>query len=140
MRLVSFILVTLHKLSSRKPPARTPTYRIQDYSMHKPVTVPRAAAIPDHFNDIAHRGKKHILGYTGFIPGLNFRYGKSYGRAADDSMAEFSAKQSEMHRRKEMDKRYTRSKSAPKMEPIRKGDEVKRSLKQYEERNKYKGK
>lgn len=80
------------------------------------------------------------MGYTGYIPGLNFRYGKSYGKAADDSMTEFSAKQSELRRRKEIDKRYTRSRSAPKMEPIHNRDEVRASLRQFDSRSRLKGK
>lgn len=114
---------------------------MEDYALHKPIPKERETSIyPDNYNDMAHRGKKHILGYTGYIPGLNFRYGKSYGKAADDSMTEFSAKQSELRRRKEVDKRYTRSRSAPKMEPIHNRDEVRTSLRQHENRHKYRGK
>lgn len=95
--------------------------------------------MPNNYNDITNKSKKYILGYTGYIPGLNFRYGKSYGKAADDSINEFTEKQVELKRKKDIEKRYTRSRSAPKMEPIHNRDVIKSSLKQFEEKVKFKG-
>lgn len=46
------------------------------------------------------------MGYTGCIPGMMFRYGKSYDRAADDSMVEFTNNQE-----KERETEYQRNKA-----------------------------
>jgi len=55
---------------------------------------------------VSSPGSKHIMGYTGCIPGMMFRYGKSYDRAADDSMAEFTNNQE-----KERETEYQRNKA-----------------------------
>lgn len=68
------------------------------------------------------------------------RYGKSYGRAADDCMADFTEKQRELRRKADMTKSYVRSRSAPKMETIHSRDEIRRELNRFKEINKYKGK
>lgn len=68
------------------------------------------------------------------------RYGKSYGRAADDCMTDFAEKQRELRRKADMTKSYVRSRSAPKMETIHSRDEIRRELNRFKEINKYKGK
>lgn len=80
-----------------------------------------------------------LLLQLGYIPGLNFRYGKSYSRAADDSMYEFSERQTELRRKWQAAQVY-RANSAPKMNSIRARDDVSRSLKEYEDKVKFKGK
>lgn len=77
--------------------------------------------------------------FLGFIPTLNFRYGKSYGRAADDSMCEFSSKQRKLEDTKNEMNQMFRTKSAPRMVPIRGKDEVDRALRVYTEQNRFKG-
>ncbi|XP_021942599.1 protein FAM166B-like isoform X2 [Zootermopsis nevadensis] len=77
-----------------------------------------------------HRARRYVLGYTGYIPGMNFRYGKSFQRAADDSVMEFSQRMSQEKVRKEKDRGH-RSQSAPKMPPVRSRDEVKNTLNNY---------
>lgn len=74
---------------------------------------------------------------SGYIPGMNFRYGKSFQRAADDSVMEFSQRMSQEKVRKEKDRGH-RSQSAPKMPPVRSRDEVKNTLNNYHSR-KYSG-
>lgn len=68
-----------------------------------------------------------------------FRYGKSYGRAADDCMADFTKSQRELRRKTDFTKSYTRSRSAPKMETIHSRDEIRRDLSRFREINKYNG-
>ncbi|XP_022900660.2 ciliary microtubule inner protein 2B-like [Onthophagus taurus] len=95
----------------------------------------------DYFDDIKHKYPKYIIGYTGFIPTLNFRYGKSYTRTADDSMCEFVEHvRKTKEARKDKDRMY-RGASAPiKMKPIRNEDEVAQTMKDYEEWRKFKPK
>ena len=64
---------------------------------------------------------------------MNFRYGKSFQRSADDSVMEFSRRMSQEERRREKERGH-RSQSAPKMPSIRSKDEVKRTLRQYDNR------
>ncbi|XP_073967131.1 sperm-associated microtubule inner protein 5-like [Choristoneura fumiferana] len=80
----------------------------------------------------------YMTGYTGYVPGMNFRYGKSYGRAADDCMADFTENQRDLRRRADLNKSYVRSRSAPKMETIHSRDEIRRDLSRFREINKYK--
>lgn len=70
---------------------------------------------------------------------LFFSYGKSYGRTADDCMANFSERQRELRRKADFNKSYVRSRSAPKMETIHSRDEIRRDLSRFREINKYKG-
>lgn len=74
----------------------------------------------------------------GYIPGLNFRYGKSYSRAADDSMSEFGERQNELKRKLDSDHSH-RSSSAPKMSTMRSEEEVSRALKDYEQKKRFRG-
>lgn len=83
---------------------------------------------------------KYILGYTGFIPTLNFRYGKSFGRTADDSATDFAVNQIKLREKKEETKNLFRTKSAPRMVPLRNSDEVGRDLSAYEEQHQFKDK
>lgn len=64
---------------------------------------------------------------------MNFRYGKSFQRAADDSVMEFSRRISQEEIRREKERGH-RSQSAPKMPSIRSKDEVKRTLRHYQTR------
>ncbi|XP_026325087.1 protein FAM166B-like [Hyposmocoma kahamanoa] len=92
----------------------------------------------DVYDGLRNRQTAHMIGYTGYVPGMNFRYGKSYGRAADDCMADFTEKQRELRRKADMTKSYVRSRSAPKMETIHSRDEIRRELNRFKEINKYK--
>ncbi|XP_041986855.1 protein FAM166B-like isoform X2 [Aricia agestis] len=80
----------------------------------------------------------YMIGYTGYVPGMNFTYGKSYGRAADDCMANFNVSQSELRRQTDLNRSYIRTKSAPKMETVHSRDEIRRDLDRFVEINKYK--
>lgn len=73
---------------------------------------------------------KYISGYTGFIPTLNFRYGKTYGNAAADSISEFSTKK---HRQISFE-------TSTKLTPIRHRDDVARTLKHHEGQKRFKPK
>lgn len=75
----------------------------------------------------------------GFIPTLNFRYGKSYGRAADDCMYEFESDQRKLHQVETEAQNILRTRSAPKLVPIRGKDEVMQELKPLEDTYKYIG-
>jgi hypothetical protein len=68
---------------------------------------------------------------------MNFRYGKSFQQAADDSVMEFNQQMSQAEMRREKERGH-RSQSAPKMPPIRSRDEVKDILNNYHSR-KYSG-
>ncbi|XP_023727662.1 protein FAM166B isoform X1 [Cryptotermes secundus] len=80
-----------------------------------------------------HRTRRYVLGYTGYIPGMNFRYGKSFQRAADDSMMDFNRRMSREEIRREKEHGH-RSQSAPKMPSIHSRDEVKKALHHYQNR------
>ncbi|KAF5269934.1 hypothetical protein FQR65_LT05733 [Abscondita terminalis] len=82
---------------------------------------------------------KYILGYTGFIPTLNFRYGKSFGRTADDSAADFAINQSKYREKKIETQNIFRAKSTPRIETIRHRDDVSKNLAVFEEQIKFKG-
>ncbi|KAG8228178.1 hypothetical protein J437_LFUL014413 [Ladona fulva] len=84
-----------------------------------------------------HRNRRFILGYTGYIPGLNFRYGKSFERAADDSVAEFGRRLREQNERRDKDRAH-RARSAPKTFSSRPREQVRTAMRDYEEKNKYK--
>ncbi|XP_046384583.1 protein FAM166B-like isoform X2 [Ischnura elegans] len=84
-----------------------------------------------------HRSRRFILGYTGYIPGLNFRYGKSFERAADDSVAEFGRRLREQSERRERERSH-RARSAPKTFSSRPREQVRASMREYEEKNRYK--
>lgn len=76
-----------------------------------------------------------VFVFGGFVPTLNFRYGKTYSKAADDSITEFSAKQRKLQQTNETN----RTRTAPRLTSIRHKDEVARMLKNYEETHKFKG-
>ena len=77
----------------------------------------------------------HFL--TGYIPGMSFRYGKSFQRAADDSVMDFNRQMSHEEIRREKERSH-RSQSAPKMPSIRSRDELKKTL-QHCQNRKYGG-
>ncbi|KAJ3663853.1 hypothetical protein Zmor_008074 [Zophobas morio] len=115
-------------------------YRAQDYRtpILEPIVKSKGQFRDYYAVDFKHKAPKYITGYTGFIPTLNFRYGKSYTRAADDSTYE---SETNKHRRIQMAQdeinKIFRAQSAPKMISIRSEDEVKRTLNEYIERNKF---
>lgn len=78
----------------------------------------------DPASETRNRAPRYIIGYTGFIPTLNFRSGKSYSRTADDCMHEFSAKQRRVPEQ-QISKNKLRSLSAPKYKSVRNSDDVK---------------
>ncbi|XP_013134583.1 PREDICTED: protein FAM166B-like [Papilio polytes] len=98
----------------------------------------RNSPTTDVYDSVKHRQPAYMTGYTGYVPGMHFRYGKSYGRAADDCMADFSENQRELRRKADFNKSYIRSRSAPKMETIHTRDEIRRDLNKFKEINKYK--
>lgn len=79
-----------------------------------------------------YRAPRYMIGYTGFIPMLNFRYGKSYGKTAEDCMTEFETNRYRLHEAQNEAETILRTRSAPKLIPIRGKDEVLRALKRYE--------
>ncbi|KOB69059.1 Uncharacterized protein OBRU01_17695 [Operophtera brumata] len=92
----------------------------------------------DEYDGIRNRPNAYMTGYTGYVPGMHFRYGKSYGRAADDCMADFDDDQRGLRRKADLNRSYVRSRSAPKMETIHTRDEIRRDLSRFREINKYK--
>lgn len=90
--------------------------------------------------DALNKSPKCILGYTGFIPTLNFRYGKSFSRAADDSISDFNLNQRRLQESRSELERLFRAKSAPRLTSIRRKDEVARNLHDYEETIRYREK
>ncbi|KAL0872171.1 hypothetical protein ABMA27_004578 [Loxostege sticticalis] len=96
--------------------------------------------MPQHdvYSGLRNRQTSYMTGYTGYVPGMNFRYGKSYGRAADDCMADFAESQRDLRRKADLNRSYVRSRSAPKMETIHSRDEIRRDLSRFREINKYK--
>ncbi|OWR43621.1 hypothetical protein KGM_212313 [Danaus plexippus plexippus] len=91
----------------------------------------------DVYEDLRHRSG-HVTGYTGYVPGMHFTYGKSFGRASDDCMTDFATNQRQLRRKTDFNRSYTRSRSAPKMETIHSRDEIRRDLSRFREINKYK--
>ncbi|KAK9752927.1 Protein of unknown function (DUF2475) [Popillia japonica] len=89
--------------------------------------------------DNKYRCPKYIIGYTGFIPTLNFRYGKSYGRSADDSMYEFTENLRRLKEARQNKERIAAT-DTPKTRPLRQEDEVTLLLNEYEEKRRYKAK
>lgn len=75
---------------------------------------------------------KYISGYTGFIPTLNFRYGKTYSNAAADSISEFSTKKRQSH--------WEAKNATTKLTSIRRKDDVTRALKHYDDQKRFKPK
>ncbi|XP_063236717.1 ciliary microtubule inner protein 2B-like [Bacillus rossius redtenbacheri] len=114
--------------------ARREAYRLHDPQGALLTPVRRSQGQQeDPGQPVRQRGRPYVLGYTGFIPGLHFRYGKSFRRAADDSVMEFNRRaEEEEHRR-----RNQRSRSAPKTPSIRSRDEVKRALEQFQQQRRY---
>lgn len=45
--------------------------------------------------------RPYVLGYTGYIPGLNFQYGSAFSTAADKSVREFTTRLADEERRRE---------------------------------------
>uniref|UniRef100_A0A1B6M8P7 Ciliary microtubule inner protein 2A-C-like domain-containing protein n=1 Tax=Graphocephala atropunctata TaxID=36148 RepID=A0A1B6M8P7_9HEMI len=88
--------------------------------------------------DSANRCRRYILGYTGYIPGMHFRYGMSFRRAADASVDDFSRRMSQEASRRALETPLrARSRSAPRLVSIRARDQVKSSLDQYCQHNKF---
>lgn len=94
----------------------------------------------DYALDNKHRCSKYIIGYTGFIPTLNFRYGKSYGRSADDSMYEFGENLRRVKETRHNKERMYRAATAPKMRALRQEDEINLVLNECEEKSRYRAK
>ncbi|XP_037294625.1 protein FAM166B [Manduca sexta] len=92
----------------------------------------------DVYDGMRQRQTAYMTGYTGYVPGMNFTYGKSYGRAADDCMTNFTEHQRDLRRKADLNKSYVRSRSAPKMETVHSRDEIRRDLSRFREINKYK--
>lgn len=108
-------------------------YREDDYK--SPILKPIPNSKSQTKDYVKQKFPKYIAGYTGFIPTLNFRYGKTYAKAADDSIAEFSTK--ERHLAYVSRNGALRSKS---LTPIRHRDDVTRALKHYEDTHRFKPK
>ncbi|XP_044268945.1 protein FAM166B-like isoform X2 [Tribolium madens] len=96
-------------------------YRSQDYktSILKPI-VKIKGQFKDYADNFKRRAPRYITGYTGFIPTMNFRYGKSYGQTADDCIYDYDTNK---HRRiqmaeQEIEKMF-RAQSVPRLNPIR---------------------
>ncbi|XP_054258643.1 protein FAM166B-like isoform X2 [Macrosteles quadrilineatus] len=88
--------------------------------------------------DSSNRCRRYILGYTGYIPGMHFRYGTSFRRAADLSVSEFSRRMSQEASRRALEGAgvRARSRSAPRLASIRARDQVRGALDQYCQHNK----
>ncbi|VVC91040.1 unnamed protein product [Leptidea sinapis] len=100
--------------------------------------VVRKGPIKDVYDGMHNRESTYMTGYTGYVPGMNFTYGKSYGRTADDCMTNFVENQRQLKRKANFNKSYVRSRSAPKMETVHSRDEIRRDLSRFVEINKYK--
>ncbi|CAG9793697.1 unnamed protein product [Diatraea saccharalis] len=97
----------------------------------------RRAPQRDVYEGLEYRQPAYMTGYTGYVPGMHFRYGQSYGRAADDCMADFVESQRELRRKSDLNRSFVRSRSAPKMETVHSRDEIARDLNRFTEINKY---
>lgn len=112
----------MQELREKQYQRKETPYR-QNNSILKPIT--------NNIDCNREKFPKFITGYTGFVPTLNFRYGKSYSRAADDSITEFLKKQKENP--------PSAINPNKKLTPIRHKDDVKRILKEYEtQKNRFK--
>uniref|UniRef100_A0A1Y1LF43 Ciliary microtubule inner protein 2A-C-like domain-containing protein n=1 Tax=Photinus pyralis TaxID=7054 RepID=A0A1Y1LF43_PHOPY len=132
----------LHDLRDKEIFNEVQRHRYREDDARKIALVPISRAkdqAKDYALDPLNRSPKYILGYTGFIPTLNFRYGKSFGRTADDSMADFTDSQSRLREKRAEMQSLFRTQSAPRMVSIRNRDEVTRSLTNYETLGKFNG-
>nr|CAD7463411.1 unnamed protein product [Timema tahoe] len=130
--------VQRQEIRAKKSSVRHEPYRQND--PHKVVLTPimRTQGQTEDYSLLdRQRNRPYVLGYTGYIPGLNFRFGKSFRRSADDSVMEFTRRVEEEDRRREKERGH-RARSAPKMPSIRSRDEVKKTLDHYQDRNKHK--
>ncbi|XP_064079721.1 sperm-associated microtubule inner protein 5-like [Macrobrachium nipponense] len=66
------------------------------------------------------RRRTYIVGYSGYIPGLMFRYGQTFGKAAEESIALYLKQQAERRVREEV----KRSRSLPRLKPKRSDAQV----------------
>lgn len=79
-----------------------------------------------------YRAPRYMIGYTGFVPMLNFRYGKSYGKTAEDCMLEFETNQRKLQEPITEAEIILKTRSAPKLIPIRGKDDVLDTIKKFE--------
>ncbi|XP_047499969.1 uncharacterized protein C10orf82 homolog [Penaeus chinensis] len=64
--------------------------------------------------------RTYIVGYSGYIPGLMFRYGQTFGRAAEESITQYIKLQAERKAREEV----KRSRSLPRIKEKRSDSQV----------------
>ncbi|XP_034236094.1 protein FAM166B-like [Thrips palmi] len=78
----------------------------------------------------AQRARPFVLGYTGFIPGMTFRYGTSFGRAADAALALLQARTVEQAARKARAARDVQANPPPPQLSIRGRDVIPEAIAQ----------
>ncbi|KAK5642039.1 hypothetical protein RI129_008206 [Pyrocoelia pectoralis] len=132
----------LHDLRDKEILNEVQRHRYREHEFNKPalVPIPRSKGqAKDYALEPLNRCPKYILGYTGFIPTQNFRYGKSFGRTADDSMTDFTNSQIHLREKRAEVQNLYRTQSAPRMVSIRNRDDVNRSLAHYGTQVKFNG-
>ncbi|XP_073970228.1 ciliary microtubule inner protein 2B-like isoform X2 [Rhodnius prolixus] len=86
-----------------------------------------------------NRSRPYILGYTGFIPGMNFTYGKSYAQAADESMTKFTIKKAALESKKALETTLrNRERQEQVMQPTYPHDKLTEALMDYDCKHRYK--
>ncbi|XP_014293906.1 ciliary microtubule inner protein 2B [Halyomorpha halys] len=90
-------------------------------------------------NPPAGRSKRYILGYTGFIPGMNFSYGKSYANLAEESFDKFNFQRRAALERKKVGDLSWRAKArgTQKLPETYPHDKLSAALLDYDEKNRY---
>lgn len=85
------------------------------------------------------KSKRYILGYTGFIPGMNFSYGKSYGNLAEENFDKFHAqRRAALERKKVADQPWrAKARGLKKLPETYPHDKLNQALLDYEDRNRY---
>ncbi|XP_014260062.1 protein FAM166B-like isoform X1 [Cimex lectularius] len=87
----------------------------------------------------ANRTRPYIMGYTGYIPGMNFIYGKSYLQAADESLSKYEIRKASLECKKEFEmphRNYERK--FQKLQQTYPNDKLTAALMDLEEKYKYK--
>ncbi|XP_052132734.1 protein FAM166B-like isoform X2 [Frankliniella occidentalis] len=78
----------------------------------------------------SQRARPFVLGYTGFIPGMTFRFGTSFGRAADAALALMHARSAEQAGRRAREARDVHAHPPPPQLSIRGRDVVPEAIAQ----------
>ncbi|KAK7872883.1 hypothetical protein R5R35_006749 [Gryllus longicercus] len=124
----------IQELKTKGVSLRLQPYR-QDDPISKEILKPiqrEKGQMQDFALDLKNRVRPYILGYTGYIPGMQFRYGASFARAADASAADFNVQQQRLRLDAESRHRDLQmALLAPERKPYHAPSEVRRAMDRF---------